>query len=175
MATASHIELDPATAGVYHAPDITVASSKAGSQLLQENHEKFHMYFNRSGFHNHLAHHLLTIYALGATPGELQTAFDNNKTYQRPQFTVDKVNVQDMADPAQFKRFLGQEKYFHDFEMFFRKEMDEKGWETVLSEQVFARTEHAERMLSRMFAGMVLTSLWPKRFRAKNDQAFYTL
>ncbi|EXJ93831.1 hypothetical protein A1O1_02224 [Capronia coronata CBS 617.96] len=155
MATAVHVELNPATAGVYHVPDITTESSKIGSQLLQENHDKYHMYFNRGGFHNHIAHHLLTIYALGATPDELQYAFDTNKTYQKPQFPVNKGNVQAMSNPDRFKQFLGKEQYFHDFEIFFRQEIEHKGWETVLNEHVFARTEHADRMLTRMFAGFL--------------------
>ncbi|KIX09703.1 uncharacterized protein Z518_00784 [Rhinocladiella mackenziei CBS 650.93] len=156
MATAAHIELNPTiTAGVYHVPDITAESSKIGSQLLQENHDKFHIYFNQSGFHNHIAHHLLTIYALGATPDEIRRAFDNNKTIQRPQFPVEKRNVQDMADRDQFKRFLGKEQYFHDYEAFFRNEIDTKGWEAVLNEHVFARDEHADRMRARMLAGFL--------------------
>ncbi|EXJ91997.1 hypothetical protein A1O3_00547 [Capronia epimyces CBS 606.96] len=153
MATAAHVELSPATPGVYHVPDLTAESSKIGSQLLQENHDKYHMYFNRSGFHNHIAHHLLTLYALGATPDEIQRAFDNNKTMQRLQFPVETQNVQAMTDPDKFKEFLGKEQYFHDFEIFFRREIELKGWETVLIEHVFARTEHADRMLGRMFAG----------------------
>ncbi|KAL2394054.1 Baeyer-Villiger monooxygenase dmxR6 [Exophiala dermatitidis] len=155
MATAAHVELDPANAGVYHVPDIKAESSNIGSRLLQENHDKYHMYFNRSGFHNHIAHHLLTIYALGATPEEIQQAFDNNKTYQRPQYPVEKQNVQTMSDPEQFRKFLGKEQYFHDFEIFFRQEIEHKGWEAVLNEHVFAKTEHADRMLGRMFAGFL--------------------
>lgn len=153
MATATHIELTPATAGVYHAPDISTQSAQIGSQLLQENHEKWHMYFNRDGFHNHIAHHLLTLYALGATPEEIQRGYDHNKSYQRPQLPVNEKNVEDMADRNKFKKFLGKEKYFHDYEVFFRKEIEQKGWEAVLTEQLFARDEHAETMLTRMYAG----------------------
>ncbi|KIV86432.1 hypothetical protein PV11_02044 [Exophiala sideris] len=155
MATAAHIELNPAQAGVYHLPNISSESSKIGSQLLQENHDRYHMFFNRSGFHNHIAHHLLTIYALGATPEEIQHGFDINKEYQRPQYPVEKQNVQEMSDPTKFKNFLGKEQYFHDYEIFFRKEIEEKGWETVLNEHVFAREDHAESMLVRMFAGFL--------------------
>jgi len=111
------------------------------------------MFFNNSGFHNHIAHHLLTIFALGANPQQIQKAFDDNKVIQRPQFPVEKRNVQDMADKAKFKEFLGKEQYFHDYEIFFRKQIEEKGWEQVLNEQLFAKDEHAERMLARMFAG----------------------
>lgn len=153
MATASHIELNPAAAGVYHVPDITAEAGKMGSQLLQENHDNFHIYFNASGFHNHIAHHLLTIYALGATPEEIKKAFDDNKGYQRTSYPTEQRNVEDMSDPENFKKFLGKEKYFHDFEEYFRKEIDEKGCGHVLNEHVFARTEHADRILDRMFAG----------------------
>ncbi|EXJ74684.1 uncharacterized protein A1O5_01378 [Cladophialophora psammophila CBS 110553] len=152
MATASHIELNPASAGVYHVPDITTESGKIGSQLLQENHDEFHIYFNNSGFHNHIAHHLLSIYALGATPEQIQQAFDINKSYQRPQFPVDKQDVEALADRDKFREFLGKERYFHDFEIFFQNEIEEKGWEKVLNEHLFARNEHAESLLDRMFA-----------------------
>ncbi|KAH0840397.1 Oxidoreductase AflY [Fonsecaea pedrosoi] len=155
MATASHIELNPAHAGVYHTPDISTASGKIGSQLLQENHDNYHIYFNNSGFHNHIVHHLLTIYALGASPEEIQKAFDINKSYQRPQYPVNQGEVEILADQDKFKGFLGKEKYFHDFEVFFQNEVEQKGWENVINEHVFARNEHAERMLVRMFAGFL--------------------
>jgi sulfur relay (sulfurtransferase) complex TusBCD TusD component (DsrE family) len=90
MATASHVKLTPSTAGIYHTPDITSQSAKVANELLQENHDKYHIFVNTDGFHNHIAHHLLAIYALGATPDELQKAYDNNKGYQRNQFPVKK-------------------------------------------------------------------------------------
>ena len=153
MATASHIELSPARAGVYHVPNITTDSAKIGSELLQKNHDDYHMYFNRDGFHNHIAHHLLTLFALGATTQQLQHAFDHNKGHQRAQYPVDTRVVQSMADREKFKEFLGNEKYFHDYEVYFTKEIDEKGWQAVLNEHLFAGDDHAERLLTRMFAG----------------------
>jgi Questin oxidase-like len=159
MATASHIQLIPATAGVYHVPSLTQESCKAASNLLQENHDKYHMLFNQQGFHNHIAHHLLTIFALGASPDELQRAFDRNRDCQRPQFPVNEENVHAMHDDEKWKGFLGKEKYFHDFEAFFKKEIDEKGWEDVLQERLFAKTDRAEDLLVRMYAGKSCTSL----------------
>lgn len=153
MATASHVELSLAAAGVYHVPDLTTESAKIGSQLLQQNHDKNHMFFNDDGFHNHIAHQLLTIFALGATPKQIQHAFDYNSGYQKPQYPVSTRNVQDMADREKFKEFLGQDKYFHDYEIYFRGEIDAKGWQAVLNEHLFARDDHAERLLTRMYAG----------------------
>jgi hypothetical protein len=175
MATASHIELSPSAAGVYHVPDITAESGKVGSQLLQENHEKYHIFFNQSGFHNHIAHHLLTIYALGATPDELQAAFDKDKSGQRSRGSVKEQNVESMADPETFKKFLGKEQYFRDFEEFFTKEVEEKGWEKVLNEHLFARTEHADRILVRMFGGKLQWSFTRKHIFTDINQGSYIL
>ena len=158
MATASHIELSPTSAGVYHVPQLSAESGNIGSQLLQENHDKYHIFFNAKGFHNHIAHHLLTLYALGAKPEELRQAFDDHKTSQRSHYPVVKSNVDAMADPDKFKDFLGKEEYFQDFEEFFRRQIEEKGWEEVVNEHMFARTEHAERILVRMFGGKLHTT-----------------
>lgn len=153
MATASHVELTPSTAGVYHAPDISSQSARVASDLLQENHDSYHIFFNQSGFHNHIAHHLLAIYALGASPQELQKAYDDNKGYQRKLKPVQQKNVEDMSDRRKFKEFMGKEKYFHDYEAFFQNEIHAKGWQNVLQEQLFAGDEHADDMLIRMYAG----------------------
>ncbi|KIW18045.1 hypothetical protein PV08_02332 [Exophiala spinifera] len=155
MATAAHVELDPAQSGIYHVPSISRQSRETGSKLLQENHERFHIIFNNAGFHNHIAHHLLTIHALGATPEELRRAFDSNTGYQRKLPPTNEPIVQQMSQTDRFKDYLGKRRYFHDYEVFFRNEIEQKGWETVLNEHVFARTEHSERMLVHMFAGLL--------------------
>ena len=153
MATASHIELTPSTAGSYHVPDIKSQSCKLASELLDKNHEKNHMYFNDDGFHNHIVHHLLTILALGATPEEIQRGFENNDGYQRPQAPLKQRNVEDMSDRETFKKFLGKQQYFHDFTEYFAREIDKKGWQATLKEHLFAGDEHSETLLKRMFAG----------------------
>ena len=84
-------------------------------------------------------HHLLAIYALGATSEELQRAYDDNKGYQRKQYQVKERNVEDMSNNETFKKFLGKEQYFTDFQAFFQNEIDTKGWQKVLQEQLFAK------------------------------------
>src|SRR3954470_23974897 len=69
MATSSKVKLSIAEHPLaFFLPGITVESANKASELLQENHEKHHIFFNKSGFHNHIAHHLLTTYALGVSP-----------------------------------------------------------------------------------------------------------
>lgn len=155
MATAATVSLSSSTNGVLNVHNTPPDSYNTASKLLQKNHDDFHMYFNQSGFHNHIAHHLLTILALGATPSQLQFAFDSNADYQRPQFPVDKDTVSSMSDPKTFAKYLGNERYFHDYEIFFRKETEaENGdWQAMLNKQLLSPTPQAQDLLGRMFAG----------------------
>lgn len=103
---------------------------------------------------DHITHHLLTIYALGASPSMLEKAYNENVSYQRPKGELEQKIVEDLSDKAKFKDYLGQEKYFHDYLVFFQNEIDSKGLEATLNEHVFAGDEHADAMFVRMFAGM---------------------
>jgi hypothetical protein len=60
-----------------------------------------------------------------------------------------------MHDPSRFKAYLGKEKYYHDFLVFFQQEIDSKGWQDTLQEYLFAETEHADDLLVRMYAGFL--------------------
>jgi hypothetical protein len=155
MATASKIKLSLGEWPGYYIQDIKQESATRASDLLQENHEKHHIFFNNSGFHNHIAHHLLTLYSLAATPSQIQKHYDDNVSYQRPPQPIESAIIQGMEDPLQFKKYLGKERYYNDYLRFFQAEMDKKGWQQVLNEYVFARNERADDMLVRMFAGFL--------------------
>jgi len=101
---------------------------------------------------DHIVHHILTIYALGASPSLIQTAYNQNANYQRPVKLQERKTV-DLSDRAKFKKYLSNPAYYHDYLVFFQKEIDSKGVEAVLNEHVFAGDEHADRMFVRMFAG----------------------
>ena len=52
MATASRIQLSLNTPGVFHVPGIAEESAAKASEVLQENHENHHIFFNKAGFHS---------------------------------------------------------------------------------------------------------------------------
>jgi hypothetical protein len=52
MATASKVELSTADAGIFHVAGISSDSARKGSEVLQENHDKHHAFYNESGFHS---------------------------------------------------------------------------------------------------------------------------
>ncbi|KAL5383714.1 hypothetical protein DPSP01_005818 [Paraphaeosphaeria sporulosa] len=155
MATASTVKLDAGVQPEFFVKGITDESARITSDLLQENHDKHHIFFNRGGFHNHIVHHLLTLFALRATPEEIRRGYNENKYYQRPPGDLKKAIVDDMHDPAKFKTYLGKEQYYHDFLQYFRDEISKKGWETVLNDELFKGDERADDMLARLYGGFL--------------------
>ncbi|KAJ4346907.1 uncharacterized protein N0V89_010840 [Didymosphaeria variabile] len=155
MATASTIKLDTGLQPEFFVRGITDESARVTSELLQENHDKHHIFFNQSGFHNHIVHHLLTLFALKATPEEIKRAYNDNKYYQRPPVDLKKEIVNDMHNPERYKTYLGKEKYYHDFLQYFQEEIGRKGWETVLNDELFKGDERADDLLARLFAGFL--------------------
>ncbi|KAL4736469.1 hypothetical protein BDV11DRAFT_211211 [Aspergillus similis] len=155
MATARKVLLSPHSDTGVWSTGITESAAKTASAVLQEDLEKHHVYFNDMGFHNHIAHQVLTLYALGASPDEIQAAYDRNKTYQRQALPMREDVVQSLHQKDKFKDALGKEKNYPDFLEFFQREIDEKGVGAVLSEYLFKRDENAESMMARLFGGLL--------------------
>ncbi|KAJ5819745.1 hypothetical protein N7474_005336 [Penicillium riverlandense] len=151
MATPSVVSISPPNTGVFHVP-LSQSSIATVNQFLQENHDRYHPFFNEKGFHNHITHYLLAALSLGATPVQLTRAFEQEKALQRAQFPLNEKNMQKLADTDFFRSCMGQEQYYRDFLIFFQKEIKEKGAGAVVNEYVFSHKENAELMFTRLFA-----------------------
>ncbi|KAL8772761.1 MAG: hypothetical protein Q9209_002106 [Squamulea sp. 1 TL-2023] len=155
MASASKIQLSLDHCGEFHAPNISKESAVTGSEVLQENHEEHHIFFNESGFHNHIAHHIPTIYALGASPSTIRKHYANNKSYQRPPQPLDRDMVQNFHDLKAFLDHLGQERFYHDYLIFFQDEISKIGHKEVINRYMLKGDERANAILVRMYAGFL--------------------
>ena len=51
MATSSKVKLSVSQHPEFFVPGITSESADTASELLQENHDQHHIFFNKSGFH----------------------------------------------------------------------------------------------------------------------------
>ncbi|PWY86442.1 hypothetical protein BO94DRAFT_556914 [Aspergillus sclerotioniger CBS 115572] len=153
-ATAKNIHLSSTEKGIisHHARE---DSARAVSDVLQEDMTSHHVFFNQMGFHNHIPHHILSIYALGATPEQIRAAYTSNKSYQRPALRVDEKIVRDMADVGTFLKYLGQGEHYSDYLAFFQHEIEGKGVERVLKEYLFSGEKVAERLLVMLFGGLI--------------------
>ena len=155
MATSSNIKLSVNAAPQYYRHGITSDSTKLASTLLQENHTNHHIFFNADGFHNHIAHHLLSLWALKGSPADIQRAYDVNQSYQRKLDPPQKDIVEQLRDPEKFTSHLGPESHYRDFLQFFENEIRETSWQDVLQKYLFAGDKRADDLLVRMFAGLL--------------------
>jgi Questin oxidase-like len=105
---------------------------------------------------DHTAHHLLTLFSLGASPGEIQAAYDRANSYQRAQPPVDNDVVHNIVEKANFKDYLGKEEQYANFLAFFQLELSTKGVAATLDEHIFAEDEHADDLRGRLFSGDVI-------------------
>lgn len=103
---------------------------------------------------DHISHHVLTLWALGATPDEMQAAYDFNKSFQLLTYYNDpSVNIK-LRDPEFFRQGLGNFELYGDYVRFFQAEVAAKGVPTVLNEYLFKGDTLAEDLLARLFSGI---------------------
>ncbi|KAE8422569.1 oxidoreductase AflY [Aspergillus pseudocaelatus] len=157
QATPWNIQLSATdTPGFTHVENLEQRSADRASDLVMNNHSKFHTFHDEIvGFHNHISHHVLTLWALGATPDEMQAAYDFNKPFQLLTYYNDpSVNIK-LRDPVFFRQGLGNFELYGDYVRFFQAEVAVKGIPTVLNDYLFKGDTLAEDLLARLFAGLL--------------------
>ncbi|KKK21810.1 hypothetical protein P175DRAFT_0544167 [Aspergillus ochraceoroseus IBT 24754] len=143
------------TPGRTHVEGLTQESADRVSELLMINYARYHTLFDAVGFHNHTVHHLLTLYALGATPDEIRAMYDLNKGYQalvqyRPVSTV-----LQLKDRSFFQQCLGDLSYYDSYVRFFQDEIAQRGIPDVVNEYLFQGDEISDDILGRMHSGFL--------------------
>ncbi|KAH6843306.1 hypothetical protein B0I37DRAFT_384165 [Chaetomium sp. MPI-CAGE-AT-0009] len=111
------------------------------------------MFFRDRAGHNHIAHNLLTILALGANPQDLRDRYDDGVPIQRPMPEVDHALLDKLADAETFHSAMGEVSRYHTFLEFFKREIAANGWQEVVQKYAFARTKVADTMLARLYEG----------------------
>ncbi|CAO3588732.1 unnamed protein product [Absidia cylindrospora] len=107
-------------------PGITYGSTQKLEELLKKNHA-FHIYFDGIK-HNHIAHNLIAIYTLGASPEELQDVFDKHVKIQKPLLALKlKDPIHALGDPKTFAAHMGDDTYYSDYLAFFDHEIKKNG------------------------------------------------
>lgn len=72
---------------------------------------------------------------------------------QRGAFTIQDTLVIDLRDPKVFKRCLGKEENFRNYEKFFMGVINEIGYEAVLQKYLLDGSGVADDILLRMYMG----------------------
>ncbi len=141
MATPTQIVVPPDQTGLWRLRQ-TPAAAATVSALLEADLREHHVFFNNDGFHNHIPHHLLSLYGTGAPAAALQSAYDANKGYQRRARGVhrrssessgsDAASLSDaqVLPPDWYETtapaHLGKQSYYADFLRFFQLDMERR-------------------------------------------------
>lgn len=154
MASSSKINVRPQDSGLL---GMTLGQNEAikVSELLQKDVDKHHVFFNASGFHDHIIHHLLTLYGTGASTKALQDAYDHNAGYQLKAMSPKEDVLQDLQHGEDWTDYLGKGRNYATFLRFFQREIERIGWQKVVSEYVFKDDARALNMQSRLFGGLL--------------------
>ncbi|KAH6892174.1 hypothetical protein B0T10DRAFT_483226 [Thelonectria olida] len=155
MTTPFNIHVEAKDAGLMGLKLGTEEAAKV-TELLQTDLEKHHVFFNAAGYHDHLTHHLLTLYGTGASARDLQKAFDANKSYQLKAMKPRQDLVQEMEkDWDSAKDSVGKGRQYATFLNFFQNEIGRIGYKQVLLEYLFKDDERGRDLQSRLFGGLL--------------------
>lgn len=72
-----------------------------------------HMFFRDTAGHNHIAHSLLTLLALGASPQELRDHYNDGTPIQKPMPEVDNGLLVKLSNPEAFYGALDEVRQYH--------------------------------------------------------------
>ncbi|KAK0392258.1 hypothetical protein NLU13_1754 [Sarocladium strictum] len=155
MATPYHIHVKPSETGLLHLDRDEQTATKV-SELLQDDLEKHHVFFNASGYHDHITHHLLTLYGTGASASDLQNAYRQDASYQlRAQKPRPKVLDALRNDwNANARDYLGKGKHYAEFLQFFQEKIEANGWQATVQEHLFSDNPVSKDVFARLFAGL---------------------
>ncbi|KAI0791403.1 hypothetical protein C8Q75DRAFT_76228 [Abortiporus biennis] len=99
-------------------PGTTSESAQGLVDCLKHNYKRQHIFFNDRHFHNHAAHHILAIWALGANKKLVEVAYQTHVVYQKPAFPSPEV-----IDEKNWKDHLGDDKYYQAYLTFFSNKL----------------------------------------------------
>lgn len=152
-AKANRVQLSANCSILGRVNDIPVDSVSKAEELLQKNHDEFHIFWRDVNGHNHMAHSLLTTFALGGGWQELQRAYDDSVPVQRAIPEVDYEVVEGLSNDKRMFEVVGQLPQYTNVMTFFEQQIDQSSWVQVLHKYCFSRTELADTILARMYEG----------------------
>ncbi|THU98557.1 hypothetical protein K435DRAFT_752874 [Dendrothele bispora CBS 962.96] len=152
----------PSALSLSQLPGASPEATKALQEVLSVNHKNHHIIFNdERGFHNHISHHALAIWALGGDQNVIRSAYGRFEKYQRKSLDspepITSANFNDHLGDRSF--WSGYLKFFHDLII-----VQQKGIPSVLEQYLFSPEanfgvknsvgEHPQ-MLSRLVDGLL--------------------
>ncbi|KAF9467673.1 hypothetical protein BDZ94DRAFT_1248738 [Collybia nuda] len=113
-------------------------------RILEDNHRKWHIFYNDKGFHNHAAHRVIALWSLGAESDVIKGGYDEDSRYQRSA-----IDSPQPITAANFNDRLGDELYYRSYLVFFKDSIKDKGTTATVEEYVFSQRANFEVLDSK--------------------------
>lgn len=129
-------------------------------ELLHRDYASHHCFFNDLGYHNHLSHHLVAAYDMGAPPALLRMIYDEEAGIQRP---VD-LQCDDLTERDWTTR-LGEATAYGSYLAFFTKQIEKDGVSMTVGRFTMAPEANGNggmmlaRLLAAGFHGLIQVGL----------------
>ncbi|KAF7325074.1 hypothetical protein MKEN_00550100 [Mycena kentingensis (nom. inval.)] len=153
------LRLQPLKQGLVNLPGSTPHSAALTAKLLHKSFETHHCFFNDEFFHDHLSHHILSLYDLGASAEAIQKTYDFHSSYLRPLFHGNKEQKVGRVTEANWHETLGETRadLYADYLSFFSERIAKDGVRAVLEKYLFTPEANGNGilMLTRFFGGVL--------------------
>ncbi|KAF7344235.1 hypothetical protein MVEN_01714700 [Mycena venus] len=129
----------------------THSSSQALEELLHQDYVTHHCFINDLGFHNHVPHHLVAAYDMGATPTLLKLIYDRLEPTLRP---IDRQG--ESITESNWTTRLGEHKAYGSYLAFFAEQISKNGVSETMRKYVMApeANGNGSLMLARVLGGV---------------------
>ncbi|KAG7090652.1 hypothetical protein E1B28_009753 [Marasmius oreades] len=114
-------------------PGITPESTETLRGLLQDDYLKHHVFMNDRNFHNHIAHHVLAAWALGADEEVIQAIYDQDRKSQKAAFESPEPITR-----GNYNEHLGDGSFYNAYLKYFSEVLQQTDVNAVLEEHVFS-------------------------------------
>ncbi|KAF9235888.1 hypothetical protein BU15DRAFT_64439 [Melanogaster broomeanus] len=132
--------LPPSPLSPQRFPGSGLESVAALQRVLKDNHNRYHIFFNYTHFHDHVGYRALAIYALGGSASLIKDYYEQDGKNQRLA-----VKSPGPITEGNFVEHLGDENsqnivgsFYQGYVTFFSKQIDEKGAAGTLEEFIFS-------------------------------------
>ncbi|CDO71498.1 hypothetical protein BN946_scf184909.g92 [Trametes cinnabarina] len=118
--------------GILKLPGSNLDTKRTVERLLEEDRQKHHCFWGRVGFHNHLSHHILAAYDLGAPSALLQKIYDEEGKDPWDMYILNRKggtieNLEEEISVQNWTKFLGDGKFYPSYLNFFTREVAQYG------------------------------------------------
>ncbi|KAJ8519189.1 hypothetical protein ONZ45_g3842 [Pleurotus djamor] len=138
-------------------PGSTPESTVMVRKVLQDNHKNWHLFFDDAGRHNHVSHHILAIWSLGANSEVIEAAYKSNCEYLRAASKSDEPVTEE-----NFFDHLGDPSYYNAYLVYFAEVLQRSTISEVLEKYFFSKEMNFDagkkahpELLSRFFHALI--------------------